>query len=361
MTGLKQTPLFNVYKDTKARLVDFGGWELPVQFSGIKDEHLSVREKAGIFDVSHMGEIRVKGAGALNFIQRAACNDASRLSPGKSQYSALLNEKGGFVDDIFIYMLKEEDYLICVNASNTDTDYKWLCKMDQPDCEVKNESQNWAQIALQGPVATKIFHKISDLVQNSVDKLCIAKARVEGVDVLAARTGYTGEDGFEIFVPSEKAVTIWQTITDAGKSIGLVPCGLGARDTLRLEMGYPLHGHDISPDLTALEADLSWIVALSKDDFVGKKALLKQKNEGVTKKRVGFILDDPGIARDGYKIIASSGEGIVTSGTKTPCLEKAIGMGYVPVADSEDGSPIEIEIRGKLKKARVSKWPFYKK
>ena len=269
-------------------------------------------------------------------------------------------KREGFVDDIFIYMLDKNDYLICVNASNTDTDYKWLSEMDQKDCEVINESQKWAQVAVQGPLGVEIFNKVSDLVPGSVDRFGVSRAKVEGVDVIAARTGYTGEDGFEIFVAPEKAGFIWETILKAGGPLGLLPCGLGARDTLRLEMGYPLHGHDISADLTALEADLSWITALFKDDFIGKDALLKQKNEGLAKKRVGFILEDPGIPRDGYKIIAPSGEGVVTSGTKTPCIQKAVGMGYVPVQDSSNKTAIQIEIRGKLKKAVVQKWPFYK-
>jgi len=361
MTDLKRTPLFPAYEKYRPRLVDFGGWELPVQFSGIKDEHLATRNKAGIFDVSHMGEIRVSGPGALDLLQKAATNDVSRIEIGGAQYSAILNERGGIIDDVFVYRLHTEEFLLCVNAANQDADFEWLSGIEGVGYFIRDESSDWAQIALQGPLAAHIFTVASDNDAEGIARLSIAAARFGDVGVMAARTGYTGEDGFEIFVPAEDAVSVWDKLMAAGSPRGLVPVGLGARDTLRLEMGYPLHGHDITEETTPIEAGLSWIVAMDKDDFIGKDALVKQKRDGVEKKRVGFVMRESGVARDGYRIIAPHGEGKVTSGTKTPSLDAAVGMGYVPAKDAMEGTEIKIEIRGKEKKAVVKKWPFYSK
>ncbi len=361
MADLKRTPLFSLYEGLGGKVVDFCGWELPVQFSGIKDEHLAVRSRAGIFDVSHMGEIRVRGPRALDFIQRAATNDASVLTDGYSQYSALLNEKGGFIDDIFVYRLGTEDFLLCVNAANAAEDYKWLAGLEKPGCEVRDESGEWAQIAVQGPAARDIVMDAAETDLAGVKRFGVARATLAGTEVLAARTGYTGEDGFELFVPTENAVDAWELIMQKGRGRGLLPVGLGARDTLRLEMGYPLHGHDITPEITPVEADLEWIVGMKKPDFIGKNVLARQMEQGVARKRVGFIMTDPGVPRDGYKIMSPGGEGIVTSGTKPPSVGKALGMGYVPINDSQNGVEIGVEIRDKIKKAVVSKWPFYKK
>ncbi|HUT53656.1 MAG TPA: glycine cleavage system aminomethyltransferase GcvT [bacterium] len=359
MSQLKRTPLFPVYGKYRGRVVDFAGWELPVQFSGINDEHLAVRNRAGIFDVSHMGEVFARGPGALDFLQRASMNDASRLYPGKAQYAALLNEAGGIIDDIYIYCLKEREYLICVNASNADKDFAWLCSLAHPDCELKNESAQWAQIAVQGPKAVRIVERAAGGSLAEIKRYHIGRARVAGVDVLPARSGYTGEDGFELFTPAADAVKVWEALMDAGQDDGLLPCGLGARDTLRLEMGYPLHGHDIKEDTTPLEAGLDRFVALGKPEFVGKPALIRQKQEGLKKARAGMVMAEPGVPRDGHKIVAPHGEGRVTSGTKTPCLPSAIALGYLPAADAAAGTEVKIEIRGKLKKARVEPLPFY--
>lgn len=359
MPELKRTPLFAVYEKYRGRVVDFAGWELPVQFSGINDEHQAVRERAGIFDVSHMGEVFVRGPGALAFLEQASMNDASRLYPGKAQYSALLNASGGIIDDIYIYCLTELEYLICVNASNADKDFAWLASLAHPECELKNESAEWAQIAVQGPAAARIVERAAGASLAGIKRYHIGRARVAGVNVLPARSGYTGEDGFELFVPAKDAVKVWEALMQAGKDDRLAPCGLGSRDTLRLEMGYPLHGHDITEQTTPLEAGLDRFLALDKPEFVGKAALLRQKAEGLTRKRVGLVMTEPGVPRDGYKIKTPRGEGKVTSGTKTPSLAMAIAMGYVPAADADPGTEVEIEIRGKLKKARVEPLPFY--
>jgi aminomethyltransferase len=359
MSQLKRTPLFPVYEKYHGRVVEFAGWELPVQFSGINDEHLAVRRRAGIFDVSHMGEVFARGPGALAFLQRASMNDASRLPPGKAQYTALLNESGGIIDDIYIYCLTEREYLICVNAANADRDFAWLESLAHPDCELKNESAEWAQIAVQGPAAAGIVERAAGASIADIGRFHIGRARVGGVNVLPARSGYTGEDGFELFTPAAEAVKVWEALMDAGQDDGLVPCGLGARDTLRLEMGFPLHGHDITVETSPLEAGLERFLALDKPDFVGRAALVKQKKEGLGRRRAGMVMAEPGVPRDGHRIVAPHGEGRVTSGTKTPCLASAIAMGYVPVKDAAAGTEVEIEIRGRLKKARVEPLPFY--
>jgi len=360
MSDLKRTPLFPVYGPLGGRLVDFGGWELPVQYAGIKAEHLATRSAAGIFDVSHMGEIRVKGPGALSFLQRVTCNDVARLRDGQSQYSGLLNPEGGFIDDLFIYRLAENHYFLCVNASNSDADHAWLSSQPHPDCAVENESPAWAQIAVQGPNAVGIVNDLAGGALSDVPRLCIKSAPLAGVETMCARTGYTGEDGFEIFIPAASGVKVWDALMAAGKPRGMVPVGLGARDTLRLEMGMPLHGHDISPTITPVEADLNWIVAMGKGDFVGRAALERQQREGVSRKRVGLVMVDAGIPRDHMKVFAPHGEGMVTSGTKTPSVEAAIAMAYVPTADAANGTEVEVEIRGARKKAKVQKWPFYR-
>lgn len=360
MGSLKRTPLFPMYEPAGGKLVDFGGWELPVQFAGIKEEHLAVRGRAGIFDVSHMGEVRVSGPGALAFLQSATTNDVSRLELGAAQYSGLLNPEGGFLDDIFVYRLGPDEYFLCVNAGNAERDFEWLSGLTHPDCAVKNESAQWAQIAIQGPRAVAIAARsFGEPKLAEIKKLHLAAH--SGGTILLARTGYTGEDGFEIFVPAAGACELWENLLKAGRDEGLIPCGLGARDTLRLEMGYPLHGHDLTPAITPLEADLAWIVALNKKDFMGRAALEKQKKTGIIKKRVGLVMVEPGVPRDGYKIIAAHGEGKITSGTKTPSLDQAVAMGYVPITDAAEGTEVAVDIRGKARKARIQKWPFYRR
>lgn len=356
----KHTPLFPVYAEFGARLIPFGAWELPVQFRGIKEEHLAVRSAAGLFDVSHMGELRLSGPSALAEIQRLTVNDASRLRPNFGQYSALLDSHGGIIDDIIVYCLAENDYLLCVNANNTATDFQWL-KEKAGRTEVWDESAEWAQVALQGPRALEVMRNCTERPE-LIRRFMLMPRQVDGVTVLAARTGYTGEDGFELFIPAKQAVQVWRALLNAGEGLGLVPCGLGARDTLRLEMGYPLHGHDISRETTPLEAGLEWIVSWDKGDFIGREALLRQKQEGVKKKRIGFKMEAPGIPREGYPLwVSDRVVGKVTSGTRTPSLSAAVGMGYVPTEFSAAGQELQVEIRGQRKRARVVGWPFYRK
>ena len=356
-----RTPLYPVYARHGAKLILFGAWELPVQFSGIKEEHLAVRAAAGVFDVSHMGEVRLRGPGALAALQRLATNDAGRLEPYQGQYSALLDPHAGIIDDIIVYCLAPDDYLLCVNANNTETDLRWIQEQVRGEAEVVDESSTWAQIALQGPAAVAIMQNCTERPE-AIRRFTIMPRQVAGVAVLAARSGYTGEDGFELFIPASAAIAVWQALVEAGAGFGLKPCGLGARDTLRLEMGYPLHGHDISRDTTPLEAGLEWIVAWPKGDFIGREALLRQKQEGARKKRIGFVMEEPGIPRDGYPILVEGrGVGKVTSGTRTPSLPAAVGMGYVPVEFSQPGREIMVQIREQPRRARVAPWPFYRK
>ena len=356
-----RTPLYPVYARHGAKLISFGAWELPVQFSGIKEEHLAVRSAAGIFDVSHMGEVRLRGPRALPALQRVSTNDAARLRLYSGQYSALLDPHGGIIDDIIVYCLAPDDYLLCVNANNTETDLRWIQEQVRDEAEVVDESPVWAQVALQGPAAVAIMQNCTERPE-VIRRFMLMPRQVAGVTVLAARTGYTGEDGFELFIPASAAVAVWEALLEAGAGLGLKPCGLGARDTLRLEMGYPLHGHDISRETTPLEAGLEWIVAWDKGNFIGREALLRQKQEGVRKKRIGFLMEEPGIPRDGYALLVEGrAVGKVTSGTRTPSLPAAVGMGYLPVEHSGAGREIMVQIREHPRRARVAPWPFYRK
>lgn len=335
---LKRTPLFDSHLQLGAKMVPFAGYEMPVQYpSGLIEEHNAVRTGVGIFDVSHMGEIFVSGDSALSFLQRVACNDVSKLEIGKAQYSALLNEDGGVIDDIIVYKLGDKRYLLCVNASNTEKDFEWLKEQNREKVEIDNQSALWGQIAVQGP-------KAKDLVSSSLKYF-----ECEQVDdKIIARTGYTGEDGFEIFVRADKTEELWNDLIKSGA----VPCGLGARDTLRLEACYPLHGHELREDISAIESGLGWIVKFSKGDFIGKEALEKNFN----RRLVGFFVIDPGIVRDGARVFDENGElcGFVTSGTKTPTVGKALGLALV------SKEPKTAEVRGKRLKIEVTKTPFYK-
>jgi len=359
LSGLKRTPLYEVYKDC-SRLVDFAGWELPVYFEGIKEEHLAVRERAGIFDTSHMGEIRVIGPDALKFIQRVFCNDLNKIPNGKAQYGAFLNFEAGIIDDVIVYRISEQELFICVNAANAEKDFQWLKdEKSMAQVELINQSQEYAQIAVQGPKAVQVFSRLFPQAEKIL-RFGFVQAELLGQKCIIGRTGYTGEDGVEIFCPAQKAVDIWSALLDTGKDVGIQPCGLGARDTLRLEMGYPLHGHDISEQTTPLEADLGWIIGWGKE-FIGKDVLEKQRVLGVRKKRIGLKMIDKGVARDGYPLKANGKLiGKVTSGTKTPCLPYAIAMGYVETEFAEPGRELAVEIRGEDKKAQVVKLPFLK-
>jgi len=358
----KRTPVYPAYKDS-GKIVDFAGWALPVIFKGIKEEHLAVRERVGIFDTSHMGEVRVTGPDALAFCQRIFCNDLSKIPNGKAQYGELLNPEAGIIDDLIAYRMGDSEIFFCVNAANTDKDFKWITSQKTPADNVKivNQSPDYAQIAVQGPKAVNVINKLLPGLGDRVGGFFFAQETLLGEPAIIARTGYTGEDGFEIFFPAAGGVKLWNALLETGKSEGIEPCGLGCRDTLRLEVAYPLHGHDISEDTTPLEAGLGWTLGWNKE-FIGKAKLATQKNLGVQKKRVGLEMVDRGVARDGYPVkVGGKVVGKITSGTKTPCLDKAIAMAYVVTEFSKIDQELMVEIRGEDKKAKIVKMPFYKK
>jgi aminomethyltransferase len=343
--------------------VAFGGWDMPVEYSGIINEHLTVRTKAGLFDVSHMGEIELAGKDALAALQMISTNDAAKLSVGQAQLSALTTPQGTFLDDLLVYRLAGDHYLLVVNAGNIEKDHKWITDhtRERGDVAVVNSSSRYALLAVQGPAAVGIVQQLTSVELAAVKYYWFAHGEVAGVRSMISRTGYTGEDGFEIFVPPASAERVWNAILEAGAAAGLVPVGLGARDTLRLEAGMRLSGQDFDETTTVLEADLGWIVGWKKGDFIGKDALEAQKSSGVPRKLVGFEIVGPGIARHGYKVYAADGEGIVTSGTQTPFLKRAIGFAYLPIAAAAIGTAFEIDIRGRRTPARVVSPQFYKR
>jgi aminomethyltransferase len=361
---LKKTPLNARHRTLGAKMAPFGGWDMPIEYSGITVEHLAVRERAGLFDVSHMGEIEIAGKDALAAVQHIACNDASKLQVGQAQYSGLMTAEGTFVDDLLVYRLAKEHFLLVVNASHISEDYAYIAEhvSEFGDAIVFDASTRYALIAVQGPCAADILQSLTAVELVGIKYYWFANGEVASVRATISRTGYTGEDGFEIFVPPQSADRVWLALTEAGQPHGLVPCGLGARDTLRLEAGMRLHGSDIDRTTTVLEADLGWMVGWSKTDFIGASALRAQKADGVRRRLVGFEMIDPGIARHGYDVYAGGAKaGQVTSGTQTPYLKKAIGMAYVPIAESGQGTEIEIDIRGRRARARVVPLPFYKR
>ena len=361
--NLKRTPLFERHRVLGGKLVEFGGWEMPVQYSGLTEEHNAVRTNAGLFDVSHMGEIRVKGPNAFELVQRLTCNDVAALDDGKVQYSAFLTEAGTFVDDLLTYRLAEGDYLLVVNAGNTPKDVAWAKAHEIDGAVVTDESAEWAQIAIQGPKAEAILQTLTEVPLSSILYYRFRWANVRGAKAIVSRTGYTGEDGFEIYLPSGNAADVWDALIEAGRPHGLVPAGLGARDTLRLEAKLALYGNDIDETVTPLEADLSWIVKMKKGDFIGRPALERQKASGLKKKLVGFEMNGRGIGRHGYPLMVNeTGEpGIVTSGTQTPTVGKAIGLAYAPIGAQTPGTTLTIDIRGKGVAAAVVPTPFYKR
>jgi aminomethyltransferase len=360
MSELLKTPLNQVEKDLGGKMVDFGGWELPVQYSGILEEHEAVRTRVGIFDVSHMGEILVKGPQAGELLQRTTCNDVAKLAGGRIHYNGLLYPTGGFVDDILIYQNDPNDFFVVVNASNSDKDFEWLQQSASDlDVEVRNVSADWAQLAIQGPEAERLLQPlIPDLTLADIKYYRFGRGTVDGAPAIVSRTGYTGEDGFELYVSPEDAPRIMRKLVE----LGAKPCGLGARDTLRLEAKMALYGNDIDHTTTPIEADLGWIVKLEKGDFAGRDVIAREKEEGPRRKLVGFEMIDRGIARHGYPVVDGSEEvGVVTSGTHSPTLKKAIGLAYLPLDKSAQGSEFSVLIRGKETRARVVPTPFYKR
>jgi aminomethyltransferase len=361
---LKQTPLNRAHRALGARMVDFGGWDMPVEYSGIVDEHLAVRTRAGIFDVSHMGQLEIAGADALAAVQHVTSNDASRLAVGQAHYSALTTPQGTFVDDVLVYRFSDIHFLFVVNASNIEKDAAWVAQNVKHfnDAMFVNSSSRYALIAVQGPAAAGIVQSLTGVDLASIKYYWFGTGEVAGVRATISRTGYTGEDGFELFVPPAQAERVWNAVLEAGRPAGLIPCGLGARDTLRLEAGMRLYGNDIDDKTTVLEADLGWIVGWKKGDFIGADVLRRQKGEGVTRRLVGFELLDRGIARHGYDAyVEGQKAGVVTSGTQTPFVKKAIGMAYLPAGHTEPGSEFEIDVRGRRLRARVVPLPFYKR
>jgi aminomethyltransferase len=363
-TPLLKTPLHARHVQHGARMVPFGGWDMPVEYSGITDEHLAVRTRAGIFDVSHMGEIEIAGADALAAVQRISSNDASRLSLGQIQYSALTTPQGTFVDDLLVYRWAEQHFLLVVNASSIAKDYAWIKEQiaGVGDAVAVNSSSRYALIAVQGPEAQAVLQTLTSVDLSAIKYYWFAHGEFAGLRGTISRTGYTGEDGFEIFVPPAAAEKLWNAILEAGKRVDIVPAGLGARDTLRLEASMRLCGSDIDDTTSVLEADLGWVVGWKKGDFVGAEVLRRQKAEGVSRKLVGFEMLDRAIARHGHEAYIDGVKvGLVTSGTQTPFLKKAIGMVYLPTAEAVPDREFEVDIRGRRVRARVVPMPFYKR
>ena len=369
--SIRRTPLYDVHKEAGARFTEFGGWEMPVQYSGVIDEHNTVRRAAGLFDVSHMGEISVRGPQASAFLQLAVTNDLSRLHPGEAQYSLLLNEQGGVVDDIIVYQFAADDYFLCVNAANAEKDFQWLNKNKIKDVLVENLSDSYAQLALQGPRAREIIARIPGL--NELDYTLAAfpsftfqrsSASLDATSepVIVASTGYTGEDGFEIFCPPKAVQALWEALMKAGASFGIKPIGLGARDTLRLEACYPLHGHELRDDLPAVGCGVDWVIKLGKPNFIGREALVARIEEGVKHQLIGFEVADAGIVRGDTLLFHEDKQvGWTSSGTKTPTLNKAIGLGFVEPGLSAVGTVLQADVRGRRVSVRVIPRPFYKK
>jgi aminomethyltransferase len=365
--AIRKTSLNAVHRQLGAKMVEFNGWDMPVEYSGIIAEHMAVRTGVGIFDVSHMGDIRVAGRDALAAVQHISMNDAARLAIGQAQYSALLYPQGTFVDDVIVHRLAEDEYLLVINAGTREKDFNWVRDNSrQFDCKVENLSDDYTQIAIQGPKGVELLQKLTDADLSTVRFYWVTRATVCGLkNILIARTGYTGEDGFEIYVPSDEAssVRVWNDVLAAGKEFDAIPCGLGARNTLRLESKLPLYGHEISDTINVWEAGLDRFCKMEKPEFVGREALEKARPPGIKRTLVGLEMIERGIARDGYRILNNDGRevGYVTSGSYAPFLKKNIALAYVPVEMSEIGRELRVEIRGQGVRAKIVPTPFYKK
>ena len=348
-------------------MVDFGGWDMPVQYqAGVIEEHLRTRNHSGLFDVSHMGEIWVEGPDAIPFVNRITTNDVTKLVDGQAHYSTLTNENGGIVDDLLVYRFDQDKLLLVVNAGTTEKDWDWITshKKDE-NVTLTNASADFCQLAIQGPDATAILQKLTDTDLSDIKYYHFTTGRTDAVESIISRTGYTGEDGFEVYAPSEFAVQLWYKLLETGNfgaPDGVIPCGLAARNTLRLEAGMSLYGHELGDDITPLEANLGWITKLQKGDFIGRDALAKQKESGVTRKIAGFEMTDKGIARDGFDVyIDDKKVGVVTSGSPAPYLKKNIGFAFLPPEFANNGQEIKIDVRGKHLAAIVVPVPFYKR
>ena len=369
---VRKTALNAVHRALGAKMVEFNGWDMPVEYPssigcGIVAEHMAVRTGVGIFDVSHMGDIRLSGPGALDAVQHISMNDAARLAIGQAQYSALLYPEGTFVDDVIVHRLGQDDYLLVINAGTREKDFSWVRdNTRQFNCRVEHLSDDFTQIAIQGPKGVNLLQKLTDANLSAVKFYWVTRGTVCGLrDILIGRTGYTAEDGFEIYIPADEATSarVWNEILDAGKEFGVVPCGLGARNTLRIEGSLSLYGHEISDTINVWEAGLDRFCKMEKPDFIGRSALEKERAAGLKKTLVGVEMVDRGIARDGYKVLDDSGReiGYVTSGSPAPFLKKNIALAYVPPQHAAVGSTVKIEIRGQGVKAQVIPIPFYKR
>jgi aminomethyltransferase len=359
---LRKTALNAVHRSAGAKMVNFGGWDMPVEYSGILAEHLAVRTRAGLFDVSHMGEIEIRGPEALALVQWVTCNDAAKLAVGQAQYSGLMTERGTFVDDILVHKISDLHYFLCVNAGNQDDDFAYIVSQNRFNAEAENSSPRYSQLAIQGPRAKEILQPLTETALDPIRYYHFTFGAVSSVDCLIARTGYTGEDGFEIYFAPEFSEMLWNKLMQTGEKFGLIPCGLGARNTLRLEAGMALYGHEIDDTTTPWEAGLGWICKLEKSTFQGKGTLAQQKQSGARRKLVGFEMLDKRIGRDGYPVfVGGVNSGRVTSGGPAPFLKKNIGMAYVPPETSAVGTNIEVEIRGQLAGAQIVALPFYKR
>ena len=359
---IKETALYQKHVNLGAKMVEFAGYKMPIQYTGVNEEHQIVRDGVGVFDVSHMGEFMLRGKGAIDLIQHISSNDAEKLFDGKAQYACMPNDQGGIVDDFLTYRISEEEYLLVVNASNMEKDWEWLMKHNQFDCEMENISDATSLLAVQGPKAAQAIQSLTDIDLESMPYYTHKTCTFAGVhDVIVSTTGYTGSGGFEIYFNNADAETIWDAIFEAGAPYGIKPIGLAARDTLRLEMGFCLYGNDIDDTTSPLEAGLGWVTKFTKD-FINSSALKAQKDEGLKKKLVGFELLERGIPRKGYGIVDKEKNpiGIVTSGTMGPSVQKAIGLGYIPASLAAEGNEIFIKVRNKSLQAKVVKLPFYK-
>jgi aminomethyltransferase len=361
---IKKTALHARHVASSARMVPFAGWEMPLEYSGISAEHMAVRTRAGLFDVSHMGQFELAGPGGLDLVQRVSCNNAAALEIGQAQYSGLLSAEGTFLDDILVYRMATSHFLLVVNAGNSARDYAWIAEQGKQidNAAVVDSSSRYAMLALQGPAAAEVLQPLTGADLSDVANYTFSFGEVANARALIARTGYTGEDGFEILVPPNMADIVWQAILESGRQADVIPCGLGARDTLRLEAGMRLHGQDIDDTITPLEAGLSWVVGWDKDDFIGHERVRAQKAAGVERKLVGFEMVDRGIARHGCPVVVDGAQvGTVSSGTQTPYLKRAIGMAFVPAALAKKDQPLTIDVRGRMLGARVVALPFYKR
>ena len=360
MSNVQKTPLAQEHEKLGAKMVDFAGWWMPVEYQGLRQEHMNTRENVGLFDVSHMGEIRVRGPKSLETLQWLTSNDVSRIGAGQAQYGLLTNEQGGIVDDLITYCIEPgQNYLVCVNASNADKDFAWM-KAHNKGAEIINESAVWGQIAVQGPKALTLVARAFPPEAAAVPSFHFSTQNFQGAECLVARTGYTGEDGVEVFVPADKTVALWQELLKQGVDLGVQPVGLGARDTLRTEMKYSLYGHEIDDESNAYEAGLGWVVKPEAKDFVGKVPMLEYKKQGLKRKLVGLIMTERGIARAGYTLFSFDNKeiGKVTSGTVSPSLNDNIAIAYVDLGFADIGTVLNVDIRGRKVQARVVKTPF---